>query len=254
MTAWEVWVETCRLMYRLRRKRIDGLVRQSLAEIERAKGQFARAYVSFSGGKDSVLMLHLTRLAGLALPCQWCDEWDTADTWKMLDWVEATYGQPVYRVRAKHHPEYFRRYGRDPVLNQPIRIDAHIEQYRDYGVSVYGWDACFVGMRRDESKHRDLALRHGMSRRLKGQGEMLRVAPLANWTLEDVWAYTVGEGLPIHEGYRKQLDCGVDPRHARIGALTIVRVLQFGVYEVQRAIYPDEFNAMLAVNPWMRDV
>ncbi len=230
-------------------ERLKQLEDASLNEIDGMLAQCQHPYVALSGGKDSMLMLYLVRQIKPDIECIWVDEWDTPDTWALLDWVEREWGNKVWRVRHKYHPEFFARYGEHPVLNQPCRIDWHLEHYGD--LPPLGFDGVFVGMRRDESKKRDWALRHQKTQYLKYR-QILRCAPLGDWRLYDAWAYTIAKGLPVHPAYARQLEMGIPLERARVGGLTIIRLIDLGTGAKHKYVDPAEWQAMLIANPCMR--
>lgn len=228
--------------------RLTALEEESIAEIRGALAHSQRPYVAFSGGKDSVLMLHLVRQCRVDVECIWVDEWDTPETWRMLDYVEQVWGNRVYRVRHRYHPEFYRRYGVHPVLNQPIRIDYHLEHYGE--LPPLGFDCAFVGMRRDESRNRERVLRERMTQFLETK-RILRCAPIANWRLHDAWSYTLSRGLPVHGTYARQLAAGIPLKHCRVGGLTIIRLFGLGVGYKHKMVDPVEWGEMIAANPCM---
>ena len=228
--------------------RLAALERASLDEITAVIERARRPYVALSGGKDSMLLLWLCRQILPGIECVWVDEWDVRATWDILDYVEHQWGNRVWRVRHKIHPEFYRRYGVQPVLNQPVRIDYHLERYGD--LPPLGFDAAFVGMRRDESKNRDRVLRQQQTQYLRTR-LILRSAPLANWRLDDAWAYTISRGLPVHHGYARQIAAGVPLKHARVGGLTVIRLLALGVGYKHKMVDRNDWSACVAANPCM---
>lgn len=247
--TWAMFIAGMRAYYRLNSDRIAKLESESIAEIERMKMLCHNPYLAYSSGKDSTLMLWLVRKVYPGISCIWIDEWDTQDTHDQLDLIEQSWGHTIYRARYRFHPEFFAYFGVQPVLAQNIRIDIVGDTLKDIPPSL-GFDGVFVGMRRDESVNRDRVLRHRQTQYLKGK-EIVRCSPLGEWRLEDVWAYSVHHDLPLHAGYAKQINLGIEPKRARVGALSIVRVYQFGTSSIAKMLYPHEWAAMVEANPCM---
>jgi phosphoadenosine phosphosulfate reductase len=251
MMSWATHLKMFRLDYANRKAYIERLAEQSRREVADMLSRCQNPYLAFSGGKDSVLMLHLVRqvTGGTAVPAIWEDEWETRHTHDILDYIEREWGTRLIRVRSATDPEFFRRYGVHSVLNQAVRIDHTVPSWLDYR-TISDFDGFFVGMRKDESTKRMYALQKA-TRHLK-TFEMVRCAPIADWTYRDVWAYTAHHNLPINGRYPRLIEIGVDLKHARVGGLTTIRVEGYGAMNIDAEAFPDEYNAMLEANPIMR--
>ncbi|WP_237293454.1 MULTISPECIES: sulfate adenylyltransferase subunit CysD [Streptomyces] len=183
-------------------------------------GEFEKPVILFSGGKDSIVMLHLALKAFAPAPVPFA-----------LLHVDTGHNFPevlAYRDRA------VARHGlRLHVASVQEYIDAGILQERPDGtrnplqtlplteaIQRLGFDAVFGGGRRDEekarAKERVFSLRDEFSQwdpRRQGPelwqlyngrhapGEHVRVFPLSNWTELDVWQYIAREGIELPEIY-----------------------------------------------------
>ena len=184
--------------------------------------QFERPVLLFSGGKDSILMVHLARKAFHPAPIPFpLLHVDTGhnfpETIAFRDRLVETLGARLEvalvqdaiddgRVVEETGPEA----SRNGLQIVPL-LDA-LKQHR--------FDAAFGGGRRDEEKarakerffsHRDRfgqwdpknqrpelwSLYNGH----KAVGETFRVFPLSNWTEMDVWQYILHEGIDIPDLY-----------------------------------------------------
>jgi len=72
-------------------------------------------------------------------------------------------------------------------------------------------------------------------------------APLGWWTGDDVWAYTLAHGLPVHPAYACTLDGSLDPSRIRVASLGGKRGTGRGREEWERRYYADELRALDAV-------
>jgi sulfate adenylyltransferase subunit 2 len=172
--------------------------------------------ILFSGGKDSVVMVHLAlkAFAPAALPFSLLHV-DTGHNFpEVLDYRDATVARLGVRLVVAHVQDYIddgrlreRPDGtRNPLQTVPL-LEA-IEQNR--------FDAVFGGGRRDEekarAKERVFSLRDAFGawdpRRQRPElwdlyngrhapGEHVRVFPLSNWTELDVWRYIEREGIEL---------------------------------------------------------
>lgn len=94
------------------------------------------------------------------------------------------------------------------------------------------------GIRAEESGIRKLRVaKHG----LVGPGTC---APIGWWTGDDVWAYALSHGLPIHPAYACTMDGALDPRRIRVASLGGKRGTGMGREEWERSYYRDELIAI----------
>ncbi|MFE7560645.1 sulfate adenylyltransferase subunit CysD [Kitasatospora sp. NPDC057500] len=199
---------------------LDALEAESVHIFREVAGEFERPVILFSGGKDSIVMLHLALKAF----------WPAAVPFSLLH-VDTGHNFPEVieyrdRVAARHNlrlhvasVQDFIDRGvlrerpdgtRNPLQTVPL-LDA-IEKGR--------FDAVFGGGRRDEekarAKERVFSLRDEFGawdpRRQRPElwslyngrhavGEHVRVFPLSNWTELDVWQYIERENIELPEIY-----------------------------------------------------
>lgn len=174
--AFRDWSETEEFM---------GAVACAEAVIAEALRDCTKPYVSFSGGKDSTVMLHLVL--------------QQAPEIMALHWDFGPYKMP--------RPVYAEIVGIARAMGVTLRIETS-DEYKRYGYrarNVFerrffsevipalqreGYDLSFIGLRAEES---------GKRRRRIAQGRSLTKTrecwPLASWTWMDVWAYIVSRGL-----------------------------------------------------------
>ena len=203
-------------------KHLAWLESEAIHVMRETAAQFERPVLMFSGGKDSLLMVHLARKAfhpgPVPFPLLHVDTGhnfpETLDFRDNLverlgvDLIVRTVQESIDKGRVKEEegPEASRN-----KLQIVTLLDA-IEEFK--------FDAALGGARRDEEKarakerffsHRDRFgqwdpknqrpelwnLYNGRSRK----GEHFRVFPLSNWTELDVWQYILQEGMAIPSLY-----------------------------------------------------
>lgn len=163
------------------RRRVD----RARAIIAAALARASRPYVAFSAGKDSAAMLALVREQAPAIEA------------RMLTWPETELlGDYVRTVEA------WRSLGADirAVAMTRARLDDAVPDrwHRLHGDS----DLVFVGLRRDESRARQITLnRLGVIH--KPATGITRAAPLAGLRTIDVAAIVVSRGLPVLSLYER---------------------------------------------------
>nr|WP_037604682.1 sulfate adenylyltransferase subunit CysD [Streptacidiphilus rugosus] len=199
---------------------LDALEAESVHIFREVAGEFENPVILFSGGKDSIVMLHLAlkAFAPASVPFALLHV-DTGHNFpEVLEYRDRTVAEHGLRLHVASVQEFIdngrlreRPDGtRNPLQTVPL-LDA-IESHR--------FDAVFGGGRRDEekarAKERVFSLRDEFGawdpRRQRPElwslyngrhapGEHVRVFPLSNWTELDVWQYIEREKIELPEIY-----------------------------------------------------
>ncbi|WP_258727010.1 sulfate adenylyltransferase subunit CysD [Cellulomonas sp. NS3] len=199
---------------------LEALESEAIHIFREVAGEFERPVLLFSGGKDSIVMLHLARKAF----------WPAAVPFAIMH-VDTGHNFPEvidYRdaVVAEHRLRLVVASVQDAIDSGAVRErpDGSRNALQTVplldGITAHGFDAVFGGGRRDEekarAKERVFSLRDEFGqwdpRRQRpelwdlyngrhAKGEHVRVFPLSNWTELDVWRYIEREGIPLPEIY-----------------------------------------------------
>lgn len=199
---------------------LEALESEAIHIFREVAGEFERPVLLFSGGKDSIVMLHLARKAF----------WPAAVPFAVMH-VDTGHNFPeviAYRdaVVAEHRLRLVVASVQDAIDSGAVRErpDGSRNALQTVplldGITAHGFDAVFGGGRRDEekarAKERVFSLRDEFGqwdpRRQRpelwdlyngrhAKGEHVRVFPLSNWTELDVWRYIEREGIPLPEIY-----------------------------------------------------
>jgi sulfate adenylyltransferase subunit 2 len=184
--------------------------------------QFENPVLMFSGGKDSLTMVHLARKAfypgDIPFPLLHVDTGHNfPETIRFRDWLMDETGADLIVRTVQESIDSGR--AREEQGPDASRNELQIVTLLDT-IEEFGFDAAIGGARRDEEKarakerffsHRDRFgqwdpknqrpelwnLYNGRHRK----GEHFRVFPLSNWTELDVWQYIEQENLEIPELY-----------------------------------------------------
>jgi len=201
---------------------LSQLESEAIYVMREAAAQFERPVLLFSGGKDSIVMVHLARKAfrpaRFPFPLLHIDTGHNfPETIQYRDWLVNEVGcellvryvqDSIDQGRCQEEP------GPNPSRNA-LQTITLLDAIRELKV-----DAAFGGGRRDEEKAR--AKERFFSHRnafgqwdpkqqrpelwnlfngRKGVGEHFRVFPLSNWTEMDVWQYIAREQIPLPSLY-----------------------------------------------------
>ena len=205
---------------RLRQSHLDALESEAVHIFRETAAEFERPVLLFSGGKDSILMLHLALKAFWPAPVPFgLLHVDTGHNFpEVLEYRDRTVARHGLRLTVAKVQDYIddgrlreRPDGtRNPLQTVPL-LDA---------ITGNKFDAVFGGGRRDEekarAKERVFSLRDEFGgwdpRRQRPElwalyngrhrpGEHVRVFPLSNWTELDVWQYIEREQIELPEIY-----------------------------------------------------
>ncbi|MEV6839242.1 sulfate adenylyltransferase subunit CysD [Streptomyces sp. NPDC051133] len=199
---------------------LDALEAESVHILREVAGEFERPVILFSGGKDSIVMLHLALKAFHPAPVPFALL--HVDTGHNFPEVLAYRDRVVDRHRLRLHVARVQDYlddgrlrerpdgTRNPLQTVPL-LDA---------IESHGFDAVFGGGRRDEekarAKERVFSLRDefgawdprhqrpelwSLYNGRHAPGQHVRVFPLSDWTELDVWQYIEREGIELPEIY-----------------------------------------------------
>jgi sulfate adenylyltransferase subunit 2 len=199
---------------------LQALEAESIHIFREVAAEFERPVLLFSGGKDSVVMLHLARKAFWPAPIPFpVMHVDTGHNFpevlafrdstveKMgLRLVVASVEDSIAKGRVRERPDGIRN-----PLQTVTLLDA---------IQEHGFDAVFGGARRDEekarAKERVFSFRDefgqwdpknqrpelwNLYNGRHHKGEHIRVFPLSNWTELDIWSYLAQEQAELPSIY-----------------------------------------------------
>ena len=199
---------------------LDALESEAVHIFREVAGEFEKPVILFSGGKDSIVMLHLALKAFAPAPVPFALlHVDTGHNFReAIDYRDRTVARHNLRLHVASVQDYIdagklkeRPDGtRNPL--QTVPLTEAIQQHR--------FDAVFGGGRRDEekarAKERVFSLRDEFSQwdprsqrpelwnlynGRHAAGEHVRVFPISNWTELDVWRYIQRENVELPSIY-----------------------------------------------------
>jgi len=220
---------------------LDWLEAEAIYILREVAGQCAHPVLLFSGGKDSLVLLHLAtkafRPARFPFPLLHVDTGHNFP--EVIEFRDRRAAQLGERLIVRTVEESIAR-GRVVLRSPQESRNKHQSVTLLDAIAEFGFDACVGGARRDEekarAKERVFSLRDGWGQwDPKNQrpelwslynagvapGEHMRVFPISNWTEIDVWQYIAREELEVPSLYfahRRAVVC-------RDGALVPVTAL-----------------------------
>ena len=199
---------------------LDVLESEAIHVMREVAGEFERPVLLFSGGKDSIVMLHLARKAFWPAPVPFAlMHVDTGHNFPEVieyrDRVVAEHGLRLVIASVQDAIDDGRVVERADGSRNPLQTVPLLD-----GITAHRFDAVFGGGRRDEekarAKERVFSLRDEFGqwdpRRQRPElwdlyngrhkpGEHVRVFPLSNWTELDVWRYIEREQIELPSIY-----------------------------------------------------
>ncbi len=199
---------------------LDALEAESVHIFREVAGEFERPVILFSGGKDSIVMLHLALKAFAPAPVPFALlHVDTGHNFpEVLEYRDRAVARHNLRLHVASVQDFIddgRLRERPDGLRNPLQTVPLLD-----GIEQGKFDAVFGGGRRDEekarAKERVFSLRDEFGawdpRRQRPElwslyngkhavGEHVRVFPLSNWTELDVWQYIERENIELPEIY-----------------------------------------------------
>ncbi|WP_164126054.1 sulfate adenylyltransferase subunit CysD [Sphingobacterium luzhongxinii] len=201
---------------------LDHLEAEAIYILREVAGQFEKPALLFSGGKDSITLVHLAKKAfrpgKFPFPLVHIDTGHNfPETILFRDWLIDQTGEKLIVGSVQDSIDAGRvveQKGKNASRNalQTVTLLDTIEQY--------GFDACIGGARRDEekarAKERIFSVRDEFGqwdpKRQRPElwnifngrihkGENVRVFPISNWTELDVWSYIKREQIELPSIY-----------------------------------------------------
>jgi sulfate adenylyltransferase subunit 2 len=199
---------------------LDALESESIFVFREVAAEFERPVILFSGGKDSIVMLHLARKAfspaGVPFTLLHVDTGHNFP--EVLAYRDAVVEHLGLRLEVAKVEDYIAD-GRLRERTDGTRNQLQTAPLLD-AINAHRFDAVFGGGRRDEerarAKERIFSLRDEFGQwdprnqrpelwsLYNGRhrpGEHVRVFPLSNWTELDIWNYIEREQIPLPSIY-----------------------------------------------------
>ncbi len=219
-------------------------VEQAETWIHSVFSRFDEPCLNYSGGKDSLVLLHLVTCA--------CG-YDDVDVYHFDNGLLKVPGSDDF-VR-----ESVSRLGGN-LFHRSSEAANSEEMLTEVGHGYSGfwgwysrlqkrreWDVRLLGIRSDESRERrDRFDSDGSAPPINWHEQYTAAAPIHHFTARDVWAYIVSNDLQYHEIYDKQgeLYGGMESRGNRLVTLYDSEFDSLGARTISQFVYPSETNEL----------
>jgi sulfate adenylyltransferase subunit 2 len=199
---------------------LQALESESIHIFREVAAEFERPVLLFSGGKDSVVMLHLASKAFWPAPIPFpVMHVDTGHNFpEVLEFRDRTVerlGLRLVVASVQDSIDSGRVFERPDGIRNPLQTTTLLD-----AITEGGYDAVFGGARRDEEKARAKERVYSFRDEFgqwdpKNQrpelwslyngrhhkGEHIRIFPLSNWTELDIWGYLAAENVDLPSIY-----------------------------------------------------
>lgn len=165
-------------------QKFKSLVERTSRFVELALKTFESPSVSCSFGKDSSVMLHIITQIKPDIPVVFAY---TKETY-IIDNYEDVIKWWVEEKKINLHTIFCERETLDERTMSTEKIK-------------HSWKECFVGIRADEGKGRMLSIRRHGKIYVYNDGSK-RACPMAGWSVMDIEAYTIANGIPYLNTYK----------------------------------------------------
>lgn len=199
----------------------------ALERIEQWLDKHPESFLTFSGGKDSTVVLHLLKKV---LPNPRIAFFDSGllfrQTYDYIRNIQEWWDVDIVYITTSPSPlEVFKESGywelgkpKQKLDMKKVLIDNYLEEAKRHFDSKYS----LYGLRAEESTARNIILRKGqgvVTRHTKGELRDSALSPIWDWRTHDINRYLIDNKIPLNTAYRKLRELGVPSSKRRTGVV-----------------------------------
>lgn len=176
-----------------------GLVRTTLNYLKFTLGRFKRPFMSFSGGKDSTVTLHMV---SQIMPEIDVWHWDYGK-WLMPRPFEEEILDNLRKIAPRARLHYFQRPGgdRESARHSSLQQSGFFEQLAR-SIRENRWDLNILSIRAEEGVRRRQKIENCDAYGINRNDPLIPICfPVGHWESRDIWAYLVSNSVPYHSQY-----------------------------------------------------
>ena len=232
------------------KRRVEEAMQETQKAIKEIDGNHV---LSYSGGKDSTVMLDICMKCGFKgdlIQFFYSEYENPIMNLDMADMMSKKYGLKLYRLKCYSSKEAWDEAGRffvvpsnvlEKSLVRKVAADfgkqsSKISQENEYNLH-------FIGMRKVESKQRRMTLGNKGLTYYANTRKSFTCCPIGKLKDDDIWAYIVSNHLPYISCYDNSLFDRRKIRNELTYFCTREAIFQ-GVVETYKFIYPEIFNKL----------
>lgn len=240
-------------------KRYKILVENTLEYIEYISRFHSNIGISFSGGKDSTVMLYLFYLASIKydnikiIPTFFDCNAVWPDTYNQIKNLEKIINIPIKIIKSRYTYQQLRlaeymsgcfKHFSDSYTIKKIVFDNAIKAKEKYQL-----DLQCIATRKDESKRRNLFFTYFDDYRYAKNTAIQSFYPMKNWKIIDIWAFIYQYEIPINNLYFKFMKVlGGNIEDYRVDEYLEREALENGSLRVLQFYYPEIFHKEIIKN------
>lgn len=221
-------------------KRVDGALASIGDAIERFGSK--RVGVSFSGGKDSTVLLDLVRRVDPDAPVAFFDS--GCELQSTIDLVRMVGAQIITpRMSMFDMARYSGWWGYRSPVDQGCPFDAKkivIQEPSETFVVRNGLRVISYGLRAEESRGRKMNACKGEL--FLGRDRTYYLQPIVRWSVNDIWAYIASRELKYNRAYDVMAAAGIARESQRVATLLGDLGAGWGRHEFLRRTEPERFR------------
>lgn len=215
-------------------------------------------FVAFSGGKDSMVSLHLALQTDPNIPvCFYDSGLEFPENIEYIHQIANLYNLNLDIIPSQPtvldilRKEAFFDHKRMPVELNVSLIDVKINIPSQKAHEKYGQGRIW-GLRSEESKGRSMLLNSRNGEFLSAKGEYI-TAPIWNWSSPQVFAYLDKHQIPHNPLYAKMRALGVEEKGLRVGTIVDGSNLDYGRITWLKRGWPEIYDRLRIALPRLEE-
>jgi 3'-phosphoadenosine 5'-phosphosulfate sulfotransferase (PAPS reductase)/FAD synthetase len=229
--------------------RYKNLLERTERHVEQTLKKYKNISVSFSGGKDSTVLLDIVgkrfdlTVLFIESGCTFPDTYDLIEIYKkkykiIVENSDYTY-QEIFAKREtmKVSDEQWMEW----IVYSPAK--KFIEKTKT--------DIQCIGLRSAESRRRALRFKYFSDERVLKKTNVATFYPLKDWTYQDIWSYIETNNLPYNSLYDKYREIGIPDNISRVDTYLECEGYNNSTLDILRIYYPDIYSTVVDDNRYL---